>query len=160
AGADIGALAGIVLVFAGERPLGRLLAQHGVLHRRQFLAPLGLALADLAVGLGIGHGNSLGLIVIARSEATKQSIFPLAAAWIASAELVIRRGFAPTGWLAMTGSIASVGDLGAAHQRRLLDVVLREDLLQVLDLRDIVIRNIGLVRVQRQIVLVVALRRI
>jgi hypothetical protein len=43
--------------------------------------------------------------------------------------------------------VRSVGDLGAAHQRRLLDIVLSKDLLQVLDLRNIVIRNIGLVRV-------------
>ena len=43
AGADIGARPVLVLVFAGERPLGRLLAQHRVLHRRQFLAPLGVA---------------------------------------------------------------------------------------------------------------------
>src|ERR1700694_3182079 len=49
----------------------------------------------------------------------------------------------------------SVGDLCAAHQRRLLDVVLRENLLQVLDLRNIIIGNIGLVRVQRQVVLMI-----
>src|SRR5215211_1757100 len=59
AGAGIGALAVLVLIFAGERPLGRLLAQHGVLHRRQFLAPLGLALDDLAGRFGVGHLASL-----------------------------------------------------------------------------------------------------
>src|SRR5260370_27095732 len=37
----------------------------------------------------------------------------------------------------------SVGDLCAAHQRRLLDVVVRENLLQALDLRNVVIGNIG-----------------
>ena len=52
-GAGIGALALLMLVFAGKGPLGRFLAQHGVLHRRQLLAPLGLALLNL--GLGIGH---------------------------------------------------------------------------------------------------------
>src|SRR6478609_1963364 len=47
AGAGIGALAMLMLIFAGEGPLGRLLAQHRVLHRRQLLAPIGLALDDL-----------------------------------------------------------------------------------------------------------------
>src|SRR5881392_3684072 len=59
AGAGIGALAVLVLIFTGERPLGRLLAQHGVLHRRQLLAPLGLALDDLAGCFGVGHLASL-----------------------------------------------------------------------------------------------------
>src|SRR6266403_4383119 len=54
----------------------------------------------------------------------------------------------------------SVGHLGAAHQRRFLDVVLGENLLQVLDLRNVVIGNIGLVGVQRQVVLMIGLRRI
>src|ERR1700682_5300460 len=54
----------------------------------------------------------------------------------------------------------SVGHLSAAHQRRFLEVVLRENLLQVLDLGNVVIGNIGLVGVQRQIVLVIGLRRI
>src|SRR5258708_36380043 len=59
AGAGIGALALLMLVFAGERPLGRLLAQHRILHRRQLAAPLGLALLDLAGRrLGVGHGIS------------------------------------------------------------------------------------------------------
>src|SRR6266404_5493319 len=57
AGADVGAGPLLMLVFAGERPLGRLLAQHRVLHRRQFLAPLRLALLDLA-----GHGASVILV--------------------------------------------------------------------------------------------------
>src|SRR3954454_16103994 len=60
--------------------------------------------------------------------------------------------------LAMTR--VSVGSLGVADQRRLLDVVLRKDLLQVLDLRDVVEGNIGLVRVQRQVVLMIVFRRI
>src|ERR1700676_764246 len=60
AGADIGAGPPFMLVFAGERPLGRLLAQHRVLHRRQFLPPLGLVLLDLAGRrLDVGHGVSL-----------------------------------------------------------------------------------------------------
>src|SRR6202165_5290418 len=54
----------------------------------------------------------------------------------------------------------SVGDLCAAHQRRLLDIVVCENLLQVLDLRNVVVGNIGLVRVQRQVVLMIGLRRI
>ena len=58
AGAGIGALAVLMLVFAGERPLGRLLAQHRILHRRQFLAPLGVALLNLVGRFGVGHGNS------------------------------------------------------------------------------------------------------
>src|SRR5882757_1326321 len=59
AGAGISARAALVLIFARERPLGRLLAQHGILHRRQFLAPLGLALVDLAGCFGVGHSTSL-----------------------------------------------------------------------------------------------------
>src|SRR6266478_5376249 len=60
AGAGVGAGPLLMLVFAGERALGRLLAQHRVLHRRQFLAPLGLALLDLAGHrLGVGHGISV-----------------------------------------------------------------------------------------------------
>src|SRR3977135_241033 len=60
AGAGIGAWRLLVLVFAGERPLGRLLAQHRILHRRQFLAPFRFALLDLAGHcLGVGHGASL-----------------------------------------------------------------------------------------------------
>jgi hypothetical protein len=48
--------------------------------------------------------------VIARSEATKQSRASYAAL-DCFAEPVIRRRFAPTGWLAMTGStIASSGN--------------------------------------------------
>src|SRR5258708_14706516 len=63
AGAGIGARRLLMLVFAGERPLGRLLAQHRVLHRRQFLAPLGLALLDLAGHrLGVGHETSLQMV--------------------------------------------------------------------------------------------------
>src|SRR5438128_5272654 len=116
AGAGIGALAVVMLVFAGEGPFGGLLAQHRVLHRRQFLAPLGLALDEFSGRLGVGHSTSL--------------------------------------------SKPSVGDLGLAHQRRLLDVVVSKNLLQVLDLRNVVEGNIGLVRVQRQIVLVIGLRRV
>src|SRR6185437_16177835 len=59
AGAGIGAFAVLVLIFAGEGPLGRLLAQHGVLHRAQLLAPLGFALDDLGGCFGIGHSASL-----------------------------------------------------------------------------------------------------
>src|SRR5882724_2203614 len=59
AGADVGAGPPLMLIFAGERPLGRLLAQHRILHRRQFLAPLDLALFDLAWHRpGVGHGAS------------------------------------------------------------------------------------------------------
>ena len=65
AGADISAGAVVVLIFAGEGTFGRLLAQHGVLHRRQFLPPLLFALDDLVVRgfrlcgfrLGVGHGS-------------------------------------------------------------------------------------------------------
>ena len=49
----------VVLIFAREGTLGRLLAQHRVLHRRQFAPPLLFALDDLVVGglrLGVGHG--------------------------------------------------------------------------------------------------------
>src|SRR3954454_17789827 len=85
AGASIGALAVLMLVFAGERTLGRLLAQYGILHRRQFLAPLGFALLDFVGRLGVGHWNSSKLDpVIARSEATKQSISTRKGEWIAS----------------------------------------------------------------------------
>src|SRR5580693_4432572 len=52
-GTDIGAGLGLILVLARERPLGRLLAQDRVLHRRQFLAPLGLALDDLVGCFGV-----------------------------------------------------------------------------------------------------------
>src|ERR1700693_4565982 len=48
AGAAIGATAVVVLVFARERALGRLLAQHRILHRRQFATPVGVALFDFA----------------------------------------------------------------------------------------------------------------
>src|SRR2546421_4671484 len=54
----------------------------------------------------------------------------------------------------------SVSDLCSGYQRRLLDVVLRKDLLQVLDLRQVIIGNIGLARVQRQVILVIGLGRI
>src|SRR5258708_7595258 len=60
AGASVGAGALLMLIFSGERPLGRLLPQYRKLHRRQFLAPLRLALLDLAGHrLGVGHGASL-----------------------------------------------------------------------------------------------------
>src|SRR5437588_11203173 len=55
AGARIGALAVLVLILAGERPLGRLLAQHRILHRRQLAAPFGFALFDLGCRLDVGH---------------------------------------------------------------------------------------------------------
>src|SRR5690349_7483781 len=58
-GADIGAGPACMLVFARERAFGGLLAQHGVLHGRQFLAPLGLALFDFWGCFGIRHGTSL-----------------------------------------------------------------------------------------------------
>src|SRR5258708_14706517 len=54
----------------------------------------------------------------------------------------------------------SVGHLGAAHQRRFLDVVLGDNLLQVLDLPNVVISTIWLCGVQRQVVLMIGLRRI
>ena len=44
AGADIGAGTVVVLILAGEGAFGRLLAQHRVLHRRQFAPPLLFAL--------------------------------------------------------------------------------------------------------------------
>ena len=47
-GADIGARPMLMLVFARERPFGRLLAQYGILHGCQFFAPLCLALDELA----------------------------------------------------------------------------------------------------------------
>jgi 8-oxo-dGTP diphosphatase len=52
----------------------------------------------------------IGVDVIARSAATKQSSFLVAAKLDCFAELVIRRRFAPTGWLAMTveGSMAEL----------------------------------------------------
>ena len=65
AGADIGALALLMLVFAGERPLGRLLAQHRILHRRQFAAPFGLALLDLA-GRRLGRRTWISFTVMDR----------------------------------------------------------------------------------------------
>src|ERR1700757_4974908 len=58
-GTDIGAGFGLILVLARERPLGRLLAQDRVLHRRQFLAPLGFALDDFVGCFGVGHKLSL-----------------------------------------------------------------------------------------------------
>src|SRR5579864_430123 len=67
AGADIGARALLMLVFARERPFGSLLAQHRILHRAQFLAPLGLALFDPGHRLGVGHGSSFLLSVFKRS---------------------------------------------------------------------------------------------
>src|SRR5689334_13084972 len=66
AGADIGAGTVVVLIFAGEGTLGRLLAQHRVLHRRQFAPPLLFALDDLVVGdfrSGIGHGSPVFLMI-------------------------------------------------------------------------------------------------
>src|SRR4051812_41850597 len=94
AGAGIGALALLMLVLAGERPLGRLLAQHRVLHRRQFLTPLGFALLDLGGrGSGVGHKISHGLVVIASHRvgakrrpmtgSAKQSILQRKKEWIA-----------------------------------------------------------------------------
>src|SRR6201996_7739355 len=68
AGADIGARAMLMLVFAGEGPFGRLLAQHRVLHRRQFLAPLGFALFDLWRRLGVRHETSFAAIAPSVSD--------------------------------------------------------------------------------------------
>src|SRR5579872_89680 len=73
AGADIGAPPVLMLIFAGERPLGRLLAQHRVLHRRQLLAPLGLAFFNLR-GFGVGHGSSLKVMPVIASEAKQTSL--------------------------------------------------------------------------------------
>src|SRR4051812_7763156 len=59
-GADICAGAVVVLILAGEGTLGRLLAQHRILHRRQLAPPLLVALDDLVVGgcrLAVGHGS-------------------------------------------------------------------------------------------------------
>src|ERR1700704_4219101 len=65
AGAGVGAGPLLVLVFAGERPLCRLLTQYRMLHRRQFLAPLGLALLDLAGHrLGVGHETSFQMLSV------------------------------------------------------------------------------------------------
>src|SRR4051794_1922762 len=96
AGAGIGALALLMLVFARERPLGRLLAQHGILHRRQFLAPLGFALLDFACRFGVGHKFSLGLKIVIASEAKQSSVRE--PRWMLVALL-----------LAMTKSVWSVG---------------------------------------------------
>src|SRR5947209_15663550 len=58
AGADIGALALLMLVFAGERPLRSLFPQHRILHRRQFAAPLRFGFFDFG-GFGVGHVDFL-----------------------------------------------------------------------------------------------------
>src|SRR6476659_943863 len=145
AGADVGAGALLMLIFAGERPLGRLLAQHRILHRRQFLAPLRLALLDLAGhGSGVGHGASLLNVFKRRSSP----------ALIRGRGTGSREDKAPTNNDQLANN-ALVSDLRAAYQRRLLDVVVREKLLQVLDLRNVVVGNIGLVRVQRQVILMI-----
>src|SRR5581483_6515533 len=47
AGAEVVARLPDVLVLAGERPLGAVLAKHVVLDRRQLRAPLGVGLLDL-----------------------------------------------------------------------------------------------------------------
>src|SRR5215471_1401154 len=52
-----------------------------------------------------------------------------------------------------------VRNVRAFHQSRLLAVVFRKQLLQVLDLRQIVEGDIGLIRMQRQVVLMVCLGR-
>src|SRR3954467_9536330 len=67
AGAGIGAGAVVLLIFAGEGTLGRLLAQHCVLHRRQLAAPLLFALDDLVVRgfrLGVGHGSPVFSMIL------------------------------------------------------------------------------------------------
>src|SRR5579859_2120943 len=51
AGADIGPGLGLIFILARERALGRLFAQDRILHRRQFLAPLGLALHDFVLSI-------------------------------------------------------------------------------------------------------------
>src|SRR3984957_6695431 len=48
-----------------------------------------------------------------------------------------------------------VSDLDAAHQSRLFDIVLGENLLQVFDLWNVVVGNIGLIGVKRQVVLMI-----
>src|ERR1700731_89228 len=111
AGAGIGARPVLMFVFAGERPFGRLLAQHRVLHRRQFLAPLGFALCDLWRCLGVRHETSFAAIA------------PL------------------------------VSDLDITDQSGLVAIVPGEKLLQVFDLWNVVVGNIGLVGMKRQVVL-------
>jgi hypothetical protein len=71
AGAGVSALALLMLVFARERPLGRLLAQHGVLHRRQFAAPLGVGLFD-SCGFAIAH-HGFPLFVIPGCASSAQA---------------------------------------------------------------------------------------
>src|SRR5581483_2787638 len=59
AGAHIGAGLSLIFVLAGERPLGRLLTQYSILHRRQLLAPLGFAFGDFVRYLGVSHYSSI-----------------------------------------------------------------------------------------------------
>src|SRR3954453_11810947 len=75
AGAGVNARAVLMLVFTGKRPLGRFLAQHRVLHRRQFLAPLGFGLFKLC-GFGVGHYFSSLVIPGCASWRRPESITP------------------------------------------------------------------------------------
>src|SRR5690348_14333595 len=134
-----------MLVFARERAFGGLLAQHGILHGRQFLAPLGLALFDFWGCFGIWHGTSFvdrllstvdlrlasvspRLLIANGNKTAVESHIPLALTFVNKA----RSDECQSGTL--------VGD-SCTHQGRLLDVILGENLLQVFDLRNVVIRN-------------------
>src|SRR4051794_20927119 len=116
AGAEIGAGAVVVLILTGEGTLGRLLAQHRVLHRRQLAAPLLFALDDLVVSglvvggfrLGVGHGSPVSSVIL------------------------------------LCAISRSVGGLAGTHQRRLFNIVIREQFFQVLDLGEVVIGDVGL----------------
>src|SRR5579883_675744 len=77
AGADIAARALLMLILAGERPFGRLFAQHRILHRCQLAPPFLLALGDL-VGrrLAVGHGFSFELQAASPSSPRKRQSRP------------------------------------------------------------------------------------
>src|SRR5690606_13274181 len=59
-GADIGAVALVLPVLAGEGRLRPVLAQHLVLLGRELLPPLLVGLLDLLAGFGGSHGVVLG----------------------------------------------------------------------------------------------------
>src|SRR4051812_45104395 len=111
-------------------------------------------------GRSVAFSRSTAYCIGVNSRRHSASVFSTFAVLVSVIMVSLSSSFRARSFHSRPGMTGLIGHFRAAHQRRLLDIILRKNLLQRFDLRDVVIGNIGLGRVQRQVILMVRLGRI